>query len=68
LEAFERQHPDIILLDIRMPIMNGLEACQLLKSNAETQLIPILCLSALSMPHEIEEGLSAGANAYIQTS
>lgn len=65
LEAVERQRPDIILLDIRMPVMDGIETCKRLKNDPNTQQIPILCLSALSMPHQINEGLEAGADAYI---
>lgn len=67
-EAVElaRQHrPDLILLDVRMPKMSGYEACRLLKAQEETRTIPVAFLSAKGQEAEIQEGLAAGADAYI---
>ena len=47
LEGIEERSPDLILLDIVMPNMNGFELCKILKSNAKTKIIPIIFLSAL---------------------
>ncbi len=57
--------PDIILLDVRMPKMSGYEACAELKSEAATQNIPIVFLSARGQEAEIKHGLELGAEEYI---
>ena len=57
--------PDIILLDIKMPKLNGIEVCKRLKSDDQTKHIPILMLSAKAQSEEIEEGLEAGADKYL---
>lgn len=57
--------PDLILLDVMMPIMNGLEACAKIKSNPDTALIPIFMITAKSQLVDIEEAFKAGANDYL---
>lgn len=57
--------PDIILLDIKMPKLNGIEVCKRLKSDDRTKHIPILMLSAKAQSEEIEEGMEAGADKYL---
>ena len=67
-EAFEsacRNKPDLILLDIRMPVMSGIEACKLLKADPLTSHIPIVFLSAKGQKSEIKEGFEAGAEDYL---
>lgn len=66
LKRVESFNPDLILLDIMMPEMNGLEVCRLLKSDAETSHIPVIFLTAKE--NEIDEilGLELGADDYIQ--
>ena len=61
----EDQQPDLILLDVRMPKMNGYEACSVLKSQNSTRRIPIVFLSARGQETEIKQGLELGAEAYI---
>ncbi len=63
--AVERERPDIVLLDVRMPKMSGYEACRALKSNEKTHDIPVVFLSAKGQEAEVQEGLKAGAKAYI---
>jgi CheY-like chemotaxis protein len=68
VEAVERaraEHPDLILMDVRMPKMTGYEACRRLKESAETQDIPIVFLSAKGQESEIQKGLTVGAVQYI---
>jgi len=68
VEAVERaraEHPDLILMDVRMPKMNGYEACRRLKESAETKDIPIVFLSAKGQESEIQKGLTVGAVQYI---
>ncbi|MFA6583943.1 MAG: response regulator [Elusimicrobiaceae bacterium] len=57
--------PDLILLDIMMPEMTGIEACRALKKNPSTKNIPIIMLSSAGQITEIEEALSAGAITYV---
>lgn len=60
------EKPEIILLDILMPEMNGYEVCKFLKNKKATQHIPILMISALGQnPMERTKGLNAGADAFI---
>ncbi|MCK6627283.1 MAG: response regulator [Anaerolineae bacterium] len=56
--------PDLILLDVRMPKMNGLDACRALKQAAPTQAIPVVFLSAKGQEADIKLGYEAGAEAY----
>jgi DNA-binding response OmpR family regulator len=65
LEIAEREQPDLILLDVMMPIMDGYETCRRLKANPATADIPVLMLSAKSQKAEQSIGLAAGACDYI---
>ena len=65
LKVLERKTPDLILLDIEMPEMNGYETIKLLKSKAETAHIPVIFLTAKSDSENELEGLSLGAIDYI---
>ncbi|MCT7952170.1 diguanylate cyclase [Ancylothrix sp. C2] len=65
LQAVERQAPDIILLDINMPEMNGYEVCQLLKASAATAEIPVIFISALDQVDEKVRAFEVGAVDYI---
>ncbi|MEA2030721.1 MAG: response regulator transcription factor [candidate division Zixibacteria bacterium] len=67
-EAFEKaisERPDLILLDIMLPIMNGLDVCRELKSNDKTAHIPIVMLTAKNEDVDIITGLELGADDYI---
>ncbi|MBK8792708.1 MAG: PAS domain S-box protein [Holophaga sp.] len=57
--------PDVILMDINLPGMDGYDAMKFLRSNATTSHIPILAVSANAMPRDIEKGLEAGFFRYI---
>jgi CheY-like chemotaxis protein len=58
-------HPGLILLDVMLPEMSGLEICKALKADPDMKSIPIIFLTARSMPAEIQEALSAGAIGYL---
>jgi len=65
LEKIQHEQPDLLILDINMPRMDGYEVCRRLKSNLSTAHIPVLILSALeSVKHRVQ-GLSLGAEDYI---
>lgn len=65
LQQVEVQKPDLILLDVNMPDMDGLETCERLKSNSETAEIPIIFVSALASQEELMAGYEAGGDDYI---
>jgi len=65
IKAAIAQRPDLILLDINMPEMDGYEACQLLKADPITQNIPIIFITALSDASDETRGLELGAADYI---
>lgn len=65
LEQITSQSPDIILLDVMMPGMNGFSLCRKLKKDPLFSDIPIIFLTSLSQKEDIIEGFSAGGNDYI---
>jgi PAS domain S-box-containing protein len=66
IELAKEENPEIVLLDILMPEMNGYEVCSILKKDPVTRQIPILMISALGQnPMERTKGLNAGADAFI---
>lgn len=65
LEFVEMKKPDLILLDIMMPEIDGFEVCRRLKSNPETKGIPIIFISGLDKSKDIVKGFKAGAVDYI---
>jgi PAS domain S-box-containing protein len=59
------RQPDVILMDINLPGMSGIEALQILREDPLTAHIPVLAISANAMPHDIRKGLDAGFFRYI---
>ncbi len=65
IEKAEAQGPDIILLDVMMPGMDGFETCQRLKSNPATAHIPVVMVTALTAATDRVRGLEAGADDFL---
>ena len=65
LQHLEAQRPDLVILDVMMPGIDGLEACRRIKSNPETRQIPVVLFTALSRTDDVESGRAAGANRFI---
>ncbi|MFH1353492.1 MAG: response regulator [bacterium] len=68
LEAFQalaEYRPDMILLDVMMPGMDGYEVCRKLKADEKTKTIPVIMLTALGMGEDFEKALQNGADWYI---
>ena len=58
-------HPDVILMDINLPSISGIEAMNILRKDPSTKHIPIIALSANAMLRDIEKGLEAGFFRYL---
>ncbi|MFH1075964.1 MAG: response regulator [Pseudomonadota bacterium] len=65
LEFTRKNTPDLILLDIMMPLMDGYEACRHLKSNLITKHIPVIFLTARTETEDIVKGFEAGGVDYV---
>lgn len=65
LDAAVSQKPDLILLDVMMPGMDGFEVCRRLKANPETAHVPVIMVTALGDPEDRVQGLSAGADDFL---
>ncbi len=60
-----KENPDLILMDIMMPRVNGLEATRKMRSNQETKDIPILAITGFHLESELRECIEAGCNDYV---
>lgn len=65
VEVAEAEQPDLILMDVMMPLLDGYGACERLKANEKTAHIPVVMLSAKSQASEQKAGLERGAVGYI---
>lgn len=65
LEAVQRTRPDIVLLDVMMPGIDGIEVCRRIKHNPATQHIPVVMVTALDQPEDRVRGLEAGADDFL---
>ncbi len=65
LQAIRQVKPDLVLLDVLMPDLNGFEVCRLIKGNPDTRLIPVVLLTGLSAVDDRVRGLEAGADDFI---
>ncbi|MBU2974431.1 hybrid sensor histidine kinase/response regulator transcription factor [Zobellia sp. B3R18] len=66
LDAMEDQWPDLVISDIQMPVMNGLELCKRIKADIKTSHIPVILLTALNDIENQIQGIKDGADAYIK--
>lgn len=66
LELAAYEHPDLILLDIQLPVMDGYEVAKRLKQALETTSIPIVAVTSYAMAGDREAALAAGCQGYIE--
>lgn len=65
LEVCEREHPDLIVLDLMMPEMTGFEVLDTLKKNPATENIPVIMLTARTQDQDVLRGWQAGVECYL---
>jgi DNA-binding response OmpR family regulator len=61
----QRQRPDLLILDVMMPELDGISLCRKLREENRTADLPIIMLSGKAHPEAVEEGLNAGADRYM---
>ncbi len=65
LESVTAEKPNIIILDVEMPKLNGWQVCEKIRANPNLKDVPVIILSAYAQPEHIKRGLQAGANLYM---
>jgi DNA-binding response OmpR family regulator len=65
LQQVRQERPDLVLLDVMMPILDGFAVCQRLKDNPETRLIPVVIMTALDRVEDRIKGIEAGADDFL---
>jgi two-component system cell cycle response regulator DivK len=65
LSAAEREKPDIILMDVQLPRISGLEASRRIKARAELRHIPIVAVTSFALSGDDQKAIAAGCDAYI---
>ncbi|MHB8881227.1 MAG: response regulator [Thermodesulfovibrionales bacterium] len=65
VKVLSQERPDIILLDLMMPVMDGYKVLQVVKTDPKLSKIPVLVFSAKGQPEEVEKALSLGAAGYV---
>jgi CheY-like chemotaxis protein len=65
VEKARRERPDLVLLDIFMPVMDGIEACRVMKGDPELKNIPVVIVTARSEAENVERCLDAGCDDYV---
>lgn len=65
LDVVAQEKPHLLIMDVMMPNMDGITACERLRAEAETAVLPIILLSARTSQDAVRAGLAAGANIYL---
>jgi DNA-binding response OmpR family regulator len=65
LSAIAEQRPDLVLCDVLMPVLDGYETLVAIRSNSQTETLPVLMLSALGQERDVQRALDAGADGYV---
>ena len=65
MQMIAREKPDVVLLDVMMPVVSGFDVLRYMRHDPRLQKIPVIILSAKCMPSDIKSGLDAGADLYL---
>lgn len=65
LDIVATEKPDLVLLDIMMPMMSGYEVCEQIRANPDTRHIPVICVSSSHAPDARPKSIQSGASALI---
>jgi CheY-like chemotaxis protein len=65
ISMIEQEKPDVVILDVMMPDVSGLEVLKFMRHKPELMNIPVIVVSAKSMPSDIRAGMEAGASVYL---
>src|SRR5690606_40100551 len=65
IDFARNKQPDLILLDVMLPILSGLDACSLMKQDEKTKRVPVILLSVKNTQADVTKGLSVGADDYL---
>ena len=65
LSAVMKQRPDLILMDIQLPVMDGYEATRRIKSNPEMKEVPVIAVTSYALAGDDAKALAAGCNCYV---
>jgi two-component system response regulator MtrA len=65
LEQCQAVHPDLVVLDLMMPGMSGIEACRAIRSDPSIAATPVILLTARAQSIDVDAGLAAGADEYV---
>jgi cyclic di-GMP phosphodiesterase len=65
LDAVAREHPDLVLMDVRMPRLDGIEACGRLKRDVSTRLVPVVLMTGFTEPEDRIRAIDAGADDFL---
>lgn len=65
LEMAKQENPDLVVLDVMLPSMSGLEVCRALKESSQTEGMPVIMLTARSEEEDAKAGYEAGADRYL---
>ncbi|WP_439102961.1 response regulator [Congregibacter sp.] len=64
LECIEAEHPDLVLLDMNLPIVDGWTVCRRVRAHSELAATPIIALTAHAMPEDRDKAIAAGCDDY----
>jgi two-component system, OmpR family, phosphate regulon response regulator PhoB len=65
LSIIEQEKPDVIILDVMMPEISGIDILRMMRARPDLSKIPVIVVSAKSMPADVKTGLEAGASVYL---
>jgi len=65
LKKAQEEKPDLVILDVLMPKINGFELCKRFKENESTKDVPLIMLTALAQEHDLSKGLQEGVDCFI---